>query len=208
MNNQKIENLLNLALDATEEEREKSEALRVGYDREEKTWELIVKYNGDLGEITTLLPQIKVVELSNEYAILTVPESQIEALTGFSQIEYIEKPKRLYFSVNVGKSVSCINPVQGENKALSGKGIIVAIIDSGIDYFHKDFRNADGSTRILQLWDQDKDQVYSEEQINAALKSGSRDAAYQLVPSRDLSGHGTAVAGIAVGNGLANGGIY
>lgn len=212
MNDQKRENLLNLALDATEEEREKSEALRVGYNREEKTWELIVKYNGNLSEVTAALPGITATELSNEYAILTVPESLIELLTGFSQIEYIEKPKRLYFSVNVGKSVSCINPVQSGRgsggKNLSGRGVIMAVIDSGIDYFHRDFRNADGSTRILKLWDQDRDEVYTKERIDEALQRGSRGEGYAIVPSRDLSGHGTAVAGIAAGNGLEDGGTY
>lgn len=208
MNDQKLENLLNLSLDATESEREKSEALRVGYNREEKTWELIVKYNGDLSEVAAALPGIKVMELINEYAILIVPESLIGPLTGFSQIEYIEKPKRLYFSINIGKSVSCINPVQTGNKRLSGRGVLTAVIDSGIDYFHRDFRKMDGDTRILALWDQDKDTVYTEEEINLALGSGSREAAYRVVPSRDLSGHGTAVTAIAAGNGLEQGGQY
>lgn len=208
MNDQKAENLLNLALDATEAEREKSEALNIGYNQEEKTWELIVKYNGDLSEITALMPEIQVIELSNEYAIMTVPESMIELLTGFSQIEYIEKPKRLYFSINKGKSVSCINPLQTGYLGLSGRGVIVAVIDSGIDYFHGDFRNEDGTTRILELWDQGRDTVYDSEQINAAIESGSREAAYQLVPSRDISGHGTAVAGIAAGNGRESDGRY
>lgn len=208
MNDQKAENLLNLALDATEAEREKSEALNIGYNQEEKTWELIVKYNGDLSEITALMPEIQVIELSNEYAIMTVPEPLIELLTGFSQIEYIEKPKRLYFSINKGKSVSCINPVQTGYLGLSGRGVIVAVIDSGIDYFHGDFRNEDGTTRILELWDQGRDAVYDSEQINAAIESGSREEAYQLVPSRDISGHGTAVAGIAAGNGRESEGRY
>ena len=45
---QKIENQLNLALSITEEERQKSESLDIGYDLEEKEWELIVKYSGTL----------------------------------------------------------------------------------------------------------------------------------------------------------------
>lgn len=208
MDDQKRENLLNLALDATESEREKSEALRVGYNPEEKTWELIVKYNGDLSEVAMALPGIIVTELSNEYAILMVPESLIERLTGFSQIEYIEKPKRLYFAVNMGRSISCINPVQQGGKNLSGAGVLVAVIDSGIDYFNRDFRNADGTTRILELWDQDKGEIYTADQINEALKSGNREAAYKIVPSRDLSGHGTAVTGIAAGNGMEGDGRY
>lgn len=208
MDNQKAENLLNLAMDATPEEREKSPALSVGFNREERRWELIVKYNGDLNVILEALPEIQANPLSGGYAIMSVPESLIESLAGFSQVEYIEKPKRLYFSVNRGKSNSCINPVQENGSGLTGRGVITAIIDSGIDYYHRDFRDADGKSRILELWDQDRDTVYTREQINEALKAGSRAAAYQIVPERDVSGHGTAVAGIAAGSGLEGDGRY
>lgn len=208
MDNQKAENLLNLAMDATPEEREKSPALSVGFNREERRWELIVKYNGDLNVILEALPEIQANPLSGGYAIMSVPESLIESLAGFSQVEYIEKPKRLYFSVNRGKSNSCINPVQENGSGLTGRGVITAIIDSGIDYYHRDFRDADGKSRILELWDQDRDTVYTREQINEALEAGSRAAAYQIVPERDVSGHGTAVAGIAAGSGLEGDGRY
>lgn len=225
MNDQKAENLLNLALDATEEEREKSQALNIGYNREERKWELIVKYNGNLDVVSEQLPEIEVSKLSGGYAVMVVPESLIEPLAGFSQIEFIEKPKRLYFSINKGKSVSCINALQpsfgsrgsggGSGSGvpsslanLTGRGVILAVIDSGIDYFHDDFRNEDGTTRILELWDQDRNEVYTSAQINEALTAGSREEAYRIVPSRDLSGHGTAVAGIAGGNGRADRGRY
>lgn len=208
MDNQKAENLLNLAMDATPEEREKSPALSVGFNREEKRWELIVKYNGDLNVILDALPEIRAIPLSGGYAIMTAPESLIESLAGFSQVEYIEKPKRLYFSVNRGKSNSCINPLQEDGSGLTGRGVITAIIDSGIDYYHRDFRDAQGKSRILELWDQDRDTVYTREQINEALEAGSRAAAYQIVPERDVSGHGTAVAGIAAGSGLEGDGRY
>ncbi len=84
----------------------------------------------------------------------------------------------------------------------------MAVIDSGIDYFHEDFRNEDGTTRILLLLDQDRDRVYSSEEINEALKASSRAEALELVPSVDLSGHGTAVAAIAAGNGREGRGVY
>lgn len=207
---QKTENLLNLSLDATEAERSKSPALGEGYDREDRRWELIVKYNGDLEEIEAAMPEIRAFPLLGGYAVLSVPEPFIESLAAFSQIEYIEKPKRLFFSVNKAKSDSCITQVQsgGGGLYLSGRGVITAVIDSGIDYYHGDFRDREGNSRILELWDQDRAAVYSREQINEALRAGSREAAFQLVPSRDVSGHGTAVAGIAAGNGLEGNGTY
>ena len=98
MENQKRENLLNLALDATPEEREKSGNLEVGYNPNERTWELIVRYTGDLSGLEALGVQTDI--LLNGYAILIVPESQIQAVSQMPQIEYIEKPKRLFFAVN------------------------------------------------------------------------------------------------------------
>lgn len=206
MENQKLENILNLSLDATQEEREKSSELNIGYNEETRTWELIVKYSGSLDGARELGAQVE--ELLNEYAIIVIPESQIERLSRLPEIEYIEKPKRLFFAVNQAKAASCINPVQGGILNLSGKGVIIAVIDSGIDYYHDDFRNEDGSSRILLLWDQTLDRVFTREEINSALALGSRAAALREVPSVDSSGHGTAVAGIAAGNGRESNGRY
>ena len=75
---QKIENLLNLALDATPEEREKSLTLDVGYDPVDQKWEIIVKYSGDISRLES--EDIQVVELINEYAIITLPQSKIQPL--------------------------------------------------------------------------------------------------------------------------------
>ena len=71
---QKAENLLNLALDATSEEREKSLELEVGYQPLDQEWDLIIKYSGNLEAVREIASSVT--ELSNEYAILTVPESQ------------------------------------------------------------------------------------------------------------------------------------
>lgn len=204
--NQKLENLLNLSLSVTKQERARSQELETGFDPETDRWELIVKYSGSLDEIRAL--GVGVEEMRNEYAILTVREEDIERISTFPQIEYIEKPKRLFFEINQAKAASCVNRLQETPQNLTGKGVIVAILDSGIDYFHEDFRNDDGSTRILELWDQGLGRVFTREDLNAALELGSRAAARAMVPSTDVSGHGTAVAGIATGNGRASGGVY
>ena len=224
MDNQKRENLLNLALDATEEERLKSVNLNVGYDPGEKTWELIVRYNGSLESLRD--EGIRVDELAAGYAVLVVPESRIEQVSAMEQIVYIEKPKRLFFASNMARAASCLSTIQtssgsgtggvgagagvisGLESGLTGRGVLVAVIDSGIDYFHSDFRNPDGTTRIGLLADQDRDRIYTREEINAALETGSRSSALELVPSTDPSGHGTAVAAIAAGNGREGNGVY
>lgn len=213
---QKIENLLNLALEATPEEREKSLSLNVGFEPETKRWEVIVKYTGDISRLRS--EQVRITELSNEYAIINLPEELIRDLTSQPEIEFVEKPKRLLFAVDQGRSASCMSPLQNAGYDLFGQGILVAILDSGVDYFHPDFRNPDGSTRLLNLWDQTVEgnppegyelgTEFTREQINQALNQPTREEAYRLVPSRDVSGHGTQVLGIAAGNGAASGGQY
>ena len=211
-----VDNQLNLALDVPEDVREKSTNLDVGYSPETNTWELIVKYSGSLDRVREELG-ISAVELFNEYAIITIAENLIPALEGFDEIEFIEKPKRIFLEVNQGKIISCINPVQRGVFNLFGEGVLVAIIDSGIDYSHPDFINEDGTSRIAVLWDQtipgnppegyNIGSIYSNAQINDALAISMPDR-LDIVPSVDTSGHGTHVAGIAAGNGRASAGRY
>lgn len=215
MPDQKLDNLLNLAMDSTEREREKSLNLNVGFDSEEKLWDVIVKYSGNAESLRD--EGITVVELLGGFAIVTLPESRLEEFSGMPQVEFVEKPKRIYFEVFEAKQASCISSVQTGEKGLSGKGVLVGIVDSGIDYRHPDFRKEDGSTRILRIWDQSDNSgkppegyvmgtEYSQEEINKALSLSEEDGR-KIVPERDFSGHGTAVLGIAAGNGRASDGV-
>ncbi|NLK29158.1 MAG: S8 family peptidase [Clostridiales bacterium] len=212
----KADNTLNLALDVPETTREKSIDLDVGYNPETNMWELIVKYSGSLERVREELG-ISAIELFNEYAIITIPENLIDVLAEFEEIEFIEMPKRIFYEVNQGRMDACINPVQEGIYRLFGEGVYVAIIDSGIDYSHPDFRNEDGTTRIAALWDQtipgnppegyDIGTLYTMDQINEALEASIPER-FEIVPSSDPSGHGTHVAGIAAGNGRASNGLY
>lgn len=214
MADQKIDNLLNLAMDATPEERRKSENLNIGYDMTSRQWDIIVKYSGPESGLAG--NGIQVVPLLGGYAVVTLPESEIDAYSDRVQVEFIEKPKRLYFELFQAKGASCIRTVQTGRDGLTGKGILIGIVDSGVDYFHPDFRNADGSSRILRLWDQSipgkppqgyvTGTEYTKEEIDEALALGENQGR-RLVPSVDISGHGTAVLGIAAGNGRASGGV-
>ena len=204
MEDQKLENLLNLALSVPEDMRARSQELEIGYHKEDQTWELIVKYSGSLEPLREM--GILTEEMHNEYAVLTVPEGMIETVSRLPQIEYVEKPKRLFFSMNQAKGAACINAVQEAPWRLTGRGVLVAVLDSGIDYYHEAFRDGSGKTRLAALWDQNLNQVFSREEIDQAIQEGSREKARRLVSSFDASGHGTAVAGIAAGSGLGDSG--
>lgn len=210
MNNPKADNQLNLALDATMEERNKSMDLNVGYDETDRQWDLIVKYSGNY-EI--LIPYVEAITpLLNQYAVVRILQSRIDEFVQLPQVEYVEKPKRLFFTLYQAQAVSGINVVKGSPLNLSGRGVLVACVDSGIDYRHMDFRNADGSTRLITLWDQTVagnppegyflGTEFTKEQIDENLSEGGP------LLSIDLSGHGTAVMGIAGGNGRESEGIY
>ena len=206
--NQKIETLFRAALNATPKERQKSSDLSIGFDTQNDSWEVIVKYNGVLFSLSEKFPQIQITELLNNYAILRIPEHLIDAVASDEIITYMEKPKQLFFEMTQGKRASCITSLQTRLPDLTGRGVLLGCIDSGIDYAHPDFRNSDGTTRILALWDQTLDTVYTSETINKALEASDPSVRFSICPSQDLSGHGTHVAGIAAGNGRASNGTY
>lgn len=95
MTSQKLENLLNLALNSAEDEREKSLNLNVGYDPLDREWDLIIKYSVNLDRVRKIAS--KVTELQNEYAVIRITESRIDILSEIPEVEYVEKPKRLFF---------------------------------------------------------------------------------------------------------------
>lgn len=107
--------------------------------------------------------------------------------------------------------------VQREPLALTGLGCLFICIDSGIDYTNAVFRRADGSSRILAIWDQEDQSglppegflygsEYNNPQINEALQSQNP---LDIVPTTDIPGrHGTALASIAVGSALDEGATF
>ena len=246
--NQKIENLLNVSLDATREELESSESLSTGFNWRDNTWEIIVRYTGNLENIKANY-NVYVRELLFNYAIIVTDKATIELISQEPQIVYVEKPKSLYFQLERAKSAACasnvrvgqpgaygyknisrnINESISENTSgnigsgqtghgigdiadngiqyLSGKGVITAIIDTGIDIYSSEFRDADGSTRILDIYDQTLQREYSAADIDAFIGKDrnvytGRDISQEEnegIPAFDNIQHGTNVAVIACG---------
>ena len=143
-----------------------------------------------------------------------VPVSSIKTIASIPGVAYIEASKPLKLLLDKSVPATKANEVwnmtyMGQN--ITGKGVIVAIIDTGIDWTHGDFKKPDGTSRILYIWDQtltaqpgetvpqpyNYGVEYTQAEINAALEGNG------TVREQDTNGHGTHCAGIAVGNGLS-----
>ena len=204
---EKLDNQLNLALDLTKEEREKSEDLNAGYNKTLNQWEIIFRYAGDLNSLKK--SETTVIEpLSMGYAIAYIKENDLKTFSENEQIIFVEKPKNLLLNRQASIAASCMLSVKNTPLSLTRRGVFVAVIDTGIDIFHPDFIDENGDTRIYELWDQtisgnppepfSTGNVYTMEEINKALHNPNGRESWK---SRDFSGHGTHVASICAGRG-------
>ena len=163
-------------------------------------YEVIVKYNGDI----TFLEQelgVSVELLGYNYAIITADTPQkVDNLLNYTQIEYVEKPFILETQDTQSLSSTGITGFKERTK-LTGKGTLLGLIDSGIDYNIPIFKNKDGNSKILYYWDQSIDgnppigfkegTLYTNEDINKAINGEIQ------IPISSTSTHGTHTAGIA-----------
>ncbi len=198
----KVGTELNLALNTPLDERVKSNELNVGYINETDEWELIVKHTGDLSKLENDL-DFNYISLLNGYGIIRIRSELITELSKRPEIIYIDKPKTIFEEATrivEGYNASCMSFLNNNNVDLSGKGVIVAVIDSGIDYSHPVFWNGD-SSKIINIWDQSQSgnppagynigSVYTGEDVES-----TRDNSDIRLNTFDFSGHGTGVASI------------
>ncbi len=149
----------------------------------------------------------------NDVASITTNLSTVATLIETKKItyaEFIKADKKLMNDTILVRNR--ILPVkQGQiplTQAYDGTGVIVGIIDSGIDFNHPDFKNSNGTTRLLALWDQNPTtNSASPQPYNYGIEWTPAQINSSLCTHDDLSyyGHGTHVSGIAAGNALATG---
>ncbi len=173
--------------------------------------DLIIIYNGD-PESLRKFEQYSVQIMNVTYAVIYIPLSQVtpSLMTDYG---YNAIPK--CYGLTNAQSLEESGVIRQRNVPalnLRGQGVIIGIVDTGIDYTNNVFRRADGTTKILSLWDQTIDSVdqypqmmefppyygteYTSAQINQALQSPNP---LEIVPTTDEIGHGTKLAGIAAG---------
>ncbi|WP_077611029.1 S8 family peptidase [Clostridium sp. Marseille-P2415] len=146
--------------------------------------------------------------LNDHHSLLHIHKNNMESCD-LGQHPYENFPSLFTLNSKVSVEKSGIGNIQRLPQLnLFGLGVIIGVIDTGIDYQHPAFRNQDGTTRILSIWDQtDQDgrppegftfgSEYGRNHINTALKSKTP---LSMVPITDTHGHGTAIASIISGS--------
>ncbi len=169
--------------------------------------DLMIEYNGD-ESLLEAYRNSPITIINEEAAMVHVPTQQITS-NSIMELGYAAIPSLLGLVSQRGLEDSGVLRLRSiPNFNFLGQGVLIGVIDTGVDYTNSIFQYADKTTRIAAIWDQTIESGdpptsrgygtdYSREQINQALQS---EDPYQLVPSRDENGHGTMVAGIAGGS--------
>lgn len=180
---------------------------------EPRYYHYVVQYQGNVQEELSKFPGYFVTIINNKYAIVSTEREVQINIEGpiFSTIVYVA-PIDLFTLQEISPiSASQADFLQLELPLrLTGRGVTVAIIDTGIDYLNEEFIKENGETRIEYIWDQTIEpaeetenrsvpfgSVYSKSDIQAAINaSKSGRSPYEIVPTRDEIGHGTNMAGV------------
>lgn len=166
--------------------------------------EVLVFGEGDPSDLTSRGGKVQT--RAATYFTALVPVSQlknIENSTSLKRLSYLPAVKPL-----MDLARGCVGVSTPEGVGYTGSGVIVGIVDTGIDWSHPDFKTDQGLSRILYIWDQSVKSVY----IPANFDYGHEWTKYQidqgLCEEADKDSHGTHVSGIAAGNGSVSGGQY
>ncbi|MBI6011871.1 S8 family peptidase [Clostridium perfringens] len=175
----------------------------------------IVAYDGNIKKEIDDINDASIFFIDDNFAILSIKlQNYMETIRSIKSIIYIE----LNGIYTLGESPveDSKAPIFHRNPSLNlrGSGVVVAIVDTGIDYLNNEFMREDETTRILRIWDQTIDSgktpdgfisgsEYTEEDINKAIQAQKQGQnPYDIVPSKDDYGHGTKMAGIVGARGI------
>lgn len=170
----------------------------------------IVEHDADISRMEGFVGET-INRLDDTYSVIYVPANKVpEKLVG--EVGYTAIPKAFGLVESLTFEALGLNRlVKLPGLNLTGEGVILGFVDTGIDYINPVFKKSDNTTRIVSIWDQTVinteapenifyyGREYTEEEINIALQS---ENPLTLVPVNDTIGHGTALAGLAGGNAV------
>lgn len=179
----------------------------------------LIEYAGDINSSIDKIPYADIYSPGDFFAFLFVKNGMLnEVLEGVPEIINIQKAFPFTLSdLKTSNDLNAYEPLDIQSTTLKGKGVIVGIISTGIDYLNPRFMNIDGSTKIISIWDQTVNEgaspetfvrgtEFTREDINDALeKKALGEDPYAIVNHKDDIGHGTAIAGIIGGRNLGQG---
>lgn len=159
------------------------------------------------------VPGIRVESVHGDLAIARVKLAAIRSLASDPNVKWIESPSACRFLLDESLPAVGMDRVRpGPDTGPTGAGVIVGIVDSGIDWSHPDFIRPDGRSRVLYLWDQTDPAGPHPSPFGTGSEYTRADIDDEIdgspagkVRAGDESGHGTHVAGIAAGNGRGTG---
>lgn len=180
--------------------------------------EYLIEYRGNLLEQMKNIDYACVFKITNKLALLAVKGDRLDELRkDVPAIIFVNFRNKYVLEGPSISDVSNITPLKiNPYLDLTGRGVIIGIVDTGIDYINKEFLREDDTSRIEVIWDQtinapNSNQnsnevftgtIYDNTKINEAIKAKQEGKnPYDIVPSRDEIGHGTQMASIAGARG-------
>lgn len=168
--------------------------------------ELVVLFGNDPAQFKNEVEAIggQFENLDYGFGIITISFENISKVDTLQGLQYIEFPKVLSTSNYQSNRASCVQNTW-KTYDLSGEGVLVGFLDTGIDFSHPAFKTDSGETRIEYIYDLETNVIYDKAKINEALKAQDP---FSVIPIYNISDHGTHVAGIACAGGNINTDFY
>lgn len=187
----------------------------------EDYFDLIIDYNENYELFSQIADESSCIILDERYAIVYVPlmgsannayfrfgYNFVPQCTGLMDLEDWNPKKSNQKSSDYIYSPCIYTTKNSVVRDLTGDGVLIGIIDTGVDYTNPHLRNPNGTSRIFSIWDQSIDSgnypegyyygtEYRKEEINIALNQSDP---FSFVPTKDTIGHGTILATLAGGS--------
>lgn len=179
---------------------------------EEVFIEVIVIFNGSKEDLIKKIKDIggTFLDLHQGFGIITIKLKDLVELKNIETIEKIEPPNNLFFRSFNEESIIVdyedpFNEMQSSfenNKySLTGSGVLIGFVDSGINFTHPAFKDFNNKTRIKYIYNINENKIYDENDINNAL---DEKKPFEFLNEKDLRGHGTSIASVAAAGGVVS----